>query len=107
MVWHPSGVMVNVALSPQFTVTLPLGLIEPPAPAEAAIVYVLCETTIVNGLLEPASPLAAVAVSVNGPYVPAVPQAGVHWIWPVLVLNVAPAGSAGATDQVTGPLAHA
>src|SRR5437764_1165817 len=33
MVWQASGVMVKVASSPQFTDTLPLGLIEPPAPA--------------------------------------------------------------------------
>src|SRR5439155_1426704 len=54
---------------------------------------------------------AAVAVSVNGPYTPEAPpsaaaQFGVQTIWPVLVLNVAPAGSAGLTDHVSGPLAH-
>src|SRR5258707_111550 len=99
--------MANVWLAPQFTGTLPFGLIEPPAPAEAAIVYVFGDTMIVNGLLEPASPLAAVAVSVNGPYVPAVPHAGVQLITPVEVLNEAPLGSAGLTDQVTGPVAYA
>ena len=34
------------------------------------------------------------------------PQAGVQLISPVLVLNVAPAGSAGLTDQVSGAPAH-
>src|SRR5436309_392683 len=61
---------------------------------------------IVNGLLEPASPLAAVAVRVNGPYVLAVPHAGVHVITPFEVLSDAPLGNAGLTDHVTGPVAQ-
>ena len=31
------------------------------------------------------------------------PHAGVHWIWPVDVLNVAPLGRAGLTDHVRVP----
>src|SRR6185503_5893099 len=65
-----------------------------------------CVTWISNGLLAPTSPVTAVAVSVNGPYVFAVPHAGVHVITPLDVLNEAPAGSAGETDQVSGPAAH-
>src|SRR5882672_11907026 len=38
MVWHASGVIVNVWSSPQLTATLPLGLMAPPAPADAAMV---------------------------------------------------------------------
>ena len=41
IVWHASAAIVNAWSAPQFTLTLPLGLIEPPAPAEAVIVYVL------------------------------------------------------------------
>src|SRR6185295_13001811 len=43
------GTMLKVWLAPQFTLTAPLGLIEPPAPAEALIVKVLIayETLIV------------------------------------------------------------
>jgi hypothetical protein len=69
-------------------------------------VPVLCVTAIVNPLLLPTSAVAAVAVSVNGPYEPACPQLGVQVITPVLVLKLAPEGSAGLTDQVSGPAAH-
>src|SRR5512140_2452041 len=56
-------------------------------------------TWMLNALLEPASPRAAVAVSVNGPYVPPAPpsaaaQSGVHEMTPLEVLNEAPAGRA-------------
>jgi hypothetical protein len=63
-------------------------------------------TEIENALLLPTSEVAAVAVSVNGPYEPAVPHAGVHVITPVLVLKLAPDGSEGLTDHVSGPAAH-
>src|SRR4029077_7000613 len=58
-------------------------------------------------LLLPASSVAAVAVSVNGPYVPASPHPGVHVITPVPVSSEAPLGSAGLTLQVSGPAAQA
>jgi len=37
VVRQPSGEMLNVWLPPQFTATVPLGLMDPPAPAEARI----------------------------------------------------------------------
>ena len=41
------------------------------------------------------------------PYLPAGPHCGVQVMTPVLELKLAPEGSAGATDHVTGPAAHA
>src|SRR5438067_8564504 len=38
IVWQESGVMVKPLLAPQLTPTTPLGLIAPPAPAEALMV---------------------------------------------------------------------
>src|SRR5437016_672801 len=68
-------------------------------------------TWMLNGLLLPDSSGAAVAVSVNGPYLPADPpsaaaQSGVHVITPVPGLSDAPLGSAGLTDHVSGPAAQ-
>src|SRR5436190_2108678 len=51
----------------------------------------------------PDCPAAAVAVTVNGPWLPAWPQLGVHATTPVLGSKLAPAGSAGAMLHVTGP----
>src|SRR5206468_9755076 len=64
-----------------------------------------------NALLLPDSSVAAVAVRVNGPYVPEDPpsaaaQSGVHVITPVLGASDAPLGSAGLTDHVSGPSAQ-
>ena len=59
--------------------------------AATVTVPTLCVTSIVNALLLAVSPVVAVAVSANGPYVPTDPQAGVHTIWPVSGSNVAPA----------------
>jgi hypothetical protein len=56
-----------------------------------------------NALLEPTSPVEAVAVSVNGPLLPTVPHAGVQVITPVALLNDAPLGNAGLIDQVSEP----
>jgi hypothetical protein len=42
--WYPPlGVTENDWLAPWFTLTLPLGEIDPPAEAEAAMVYALIE----------------------------------------------------------------
>ena len=38
MSWQPSGVIVNSLSVPQPATASPLGLIEPPVPAEAAMV---------------------------------------------------------------------
>src|SRR5690242_20785641 len=54
----------------------------------------------------PDSPVAASAVSVNGPYAPACAHVGVQETTPVFASSVAPAGSGGATDHVTGPVAQ-
>src|SRR5438094_794776 len=67
----------------------------------------LCVTSILNGLLVPNSTVAAVAVSLNAPSPPSSYPTRVRSISPVLVLNDAPVGSAGLTDHVTGPVAHA
>src|SRR5690349_11449042 len=40
------------------------------------------------------------------PETSAAAQSGVQLIWPLLVLNVAPLGSAGLTDHVRGPAAQ-
>ena len=39
MLWQASPAIANVTLSPQLADTLPLGVMEPPLPAEATIVY--------------------------------------------------------------------
>src|SRR5439155_10517411 len=72
--------------------------------AATVTVPFLCVTVMLN-VPVPAVPVAGVAVSVKGPYEPAWPQLGVQLTAPVEVLKLAPEGSAGEMDQVTGPVA--